>query len=379
MTPLPRSVEMLDSIYGMRFLVRAGLDVPVENGRVTNDFRIQRALPTIMYLVEKGARVILLTHMGRDPKNSTKPLVDILKKYVPVCYVDEVVGEKAEGAVVHMKEGTVVLLENLRSCPGEEANDEAFAEALAAYGNFYVNEAFSVSHRKHASIVTLPKLLPNFAGLDFLNEITELRKARTPAQPSLFILGGAKFETKAPLIEAFTESYTTTFIGGALANDFLKGRGCEVGASLVSSVDLMGNPLVQKENILTPIDVVVEGDGTPRTVARDAVQKNEKILDVGLDSLTNLRPHIDAAKSILWNGPLGNYEAGFGAATKKCAEYIAQSNAHSVVGGGDTVAAIESLGLMDSFGFISTGGGAMLEFLEHGTLPGIEALTPRLQ
>jgi phosphoglycerate kinase len=368
---------MLDTIYGMRFLVRTGFDVPVVDGTVVNDFRIQRALPTIIHLIEKGARVILLTHMGRDPKNSTQPLVEVLEKYVPVRYVDAVVGEKAEGAITHMKEGTVVLLENLRSCLGETENDEAFARTLASYGNFYVNEAFSVAHRTHASIVTLPTLLPNFAGFDLLHEITELRKALTPAHPSLFILGGAKFETKAPLIADYIERYEKTFIGGALANDFLKGKGYEVGRSLISSVDLSGNPIVTKENILLPVDVVAEGEQGAHTVPSDKVEKTEKILDVGLDSIEMLRPHIGSARTILWNGPLGNYEAGFGAATKKCAEYVAQSSAFSIVGGGDTVTAIESLGLMDSFGFISTGGGAMLEFLEHGTLPGIDALTPR--
>lgn len=368
---------MLDNIYGMRFLVRTGFDVPVVDEKVVNDFRIQRALPTIIHLVEKGARVIILTHMGRDPENSTRPLVEVLKKYVSVTYVDQVVGEKAEGAVTHMKEGTVLLLENLRSCAGEEENDPEFARMLASYGNFYVNEAFSVAHRNHASIVSLPKLLPNFAGLDLLNEITELRKALTPVHPSLFILGGAKFETKAPLVAEYTNRYTTTFIGGALANDFLKGKGYEMGTSLTSSVDLRGNPVVEKQNIILPIDVVVSDDKETRTVPSSGVGKEEKVLDVGLESIETLRPHIESAKTILWNGPLGNCEAGFDAATKKCAEYIAAGNAFAIVGGGDTVSAIEALGLLDSFGFISTGGGAMLEFLEHGTLPGIDALTPR--
>lgn len=376
---LPRSIDALGGVFGMRFLIRVGFDVPIVDGKVVNDFRIQRALPTVLHLLEKGARVILLTHVGRDPENSTEPLMEVLSKYIPVRYVNQVVGERAEGAVVHMKEGTALLLENLRSCAGEEENDIEFARSLSAYGNFYVNEAFSVAHRNHASVVSLPTLLPNFAGLDFVREITELRKALMPKQPSLFILGGAKFETKAPLIEQFTEQYTDTFIGGALANDFLKGKGYEVGESLVSSVNLRGNPLVTKEHLLLPTDVVVGTSDAPRTVSSDAVQKGEQILDVGLGSIETLHPYIKSAETILWNGPLGNYEAGFDAATKKCAEYIAQSNAFSIVGGGDTVTAIESLGCMDSFGFISTGGGAMLDFLEQGTLPGIDVLTPRVE
>jgi phosphoglycerate kinase len=374
---LPRSVDMLDDIYGMRFVVRVAFDVPIVDGKVTNDFRIQRALPTIMYLLGKGARVILLTHVGRDPENTTEPLMSALETHIPVRYVDALVGEKVEGSIIHMKEGTAVLLENLRSHEGEEANDAAFARTLSTYGNFYVNEAFAVAHRRHASVVTLPTLMPNFAGFDFLHEVSELGKALTPTHPSLFILGGAKFETKAPLIEKFANSYSHTFIGGALANDFLKGKGYEVGASLTSSVSLKGNPLITKENITTPSEVVVDGEAGVHTVASTAVGHTEKIFDVGLSTLESLRPQIDAAQTILWNGPLGNYEAGFDAGTKACAAYIAQSNAVSIVGGGDTVAAIEALGLMDSFSFVSTGGGAMLEFLEKGTLPALEALTPR--
>jgi phosphoglycerate kinase len=376
--PLPRSVDMLETIFGMRFLVRAGFDVPIENGVVTNTFRIERALPTILYLVERGARVILLTHIGRDPRNSTKPLLEVLSKYVPVRYVNEVVGEQAFGAVMHMKEGTVLLLENIRSCPGEEGNDSALAEKLASYANFYVQEAFSVAHREHASVVTLPKLLPNFAGFDFLREITELRKALVPTNPSLFILGGAKFETKSPLIRRYTDTYTNTFIGGALANDFLKGKGYEVGASLISSSSLAGDSLLTHERLLLPTDVVVEGPLGKRTVLSEGVGKQEKILDVGMQSVEALAPYIAAAKTILWNGTLGNCEAGYDEATKKCAALVAASDAFSVIGGGDTVAAIESLNLMDSFDFVSTGGGAMLDFLEHGTVPGLDVLTPRI-
>ncbi len=372
--PLPRSVDMLDNVYGARFLMRVAFDVPIKDGKVVNEFRIQRALPTIIYLIEKGARVILLTHVGRDPKNTTLPILEVLQRYISVKYVDAVVGEKVIGAVTHMKEGTVLLLENLRSHEGEEANDEVFARELATYGNFYVNEAFPVAHRKHASVDALPRLMPNFAGFDFLHEVTELRKALAPAQPSLFILGGAKFETKAPLIEKFVNTYTHTFIGGALANDFLKGKGYEVGTSLVSDQSLAGNSILDDECIMLPQDVIVKGS---RTIAVAEVAADDAILDVGPASLEALQPRIDGAKTILWNGPLGYYEGGFDAATKKCAEYVAASNAYSIVGGGDTEAAIEALGLMDSFGFVSTGGGAMLEFLEKGTLPALEALTPR--
>lgn len=374
---IPRSIEALDNIYGMRFLVRTGFDVPIVEGRVESTYRIIAALPTITHLIERGARVIVLTHVGRDPKNSTKPLLEVLNKFVPTTYVNEVVGEKAQATTMHMKEGTVVLLENLRSHEGETTNDESFAKTLASYGNFYVNEAFSVSHREHASIVTLPKLLPNFAGMTLLREQKELARMLSPEQPSLFILGGAKFETKEPLIEKYAEKYTNMFLGGALVNDFFKAKGYEVGASLLSSVDLRESPILKKENILLPIDVIAATQESKRETSPQTVQNIEKIVDIGTKSIEMLLPYAKNAKTILWNGPLGNYEEGFDEGTKACAKLLADSGAYTVVGGGDTLSVIESLRLESSFSHLSVGGGAMLQFLEHGTLPGIEALTSR--
>ncbi len=371
----PRSIEELGDIYGMRFLVRSSLDVPIHGGVAEDHFRIHRAIPTFLHLLEKGGRVIILTHVGRDPEISTAPLLPLLERYIPVVHYAGIVGEDVYGKIAHMKEGTALLLGNLRSHEGEEKNDDEFARTLASYADFYVNDAFAVSHRAHASIVGLPKHLPAFAGLTFMDEYDGLMKALTPAHPSLFILGGAKFETKAPLIEEYAKTYTRTFVGGALANDFLKGKGYEVGTSLVSDVSLSGNELLAKENILLPTDVVAEKDGASRMVSADGVSKDERIVDVGLASVEALAPYIAEAKTILWNGPLGNYEGGYDAATKRCAELIAKSAAFSVVGGGDTVSAIHALGLNDSFGFLSTAGGAMLEFLEKKTLPGIEALS----
>lgn len=373
----PRSITELTDIYGMRVIVRSSLDVPIKGGVAEDHFRIQRALPTLRYLVERGARVILLTHVGRDRKNTTKPLQAVLQKYLPIEYIPSLVGDEALGAVTHMKEGSVLLLENLRSHAGEEENDPEFAKALAAYGFFYVNDAFAVSHRAHASVVGIPKHLPSFAGMTFLEEYDALGKAFTPEHPSLFILGGAKFETKQPLIEAYAHAYTNTFIGGALANDFLKGKGYEVGDSLVSPQDLTGHPLLLKENLLMPIDVVAVKGESERIASANDVHADEKILDVGLPSIEMLSPYIKNAKTILWNGPLGNYEGGYDKATKACAKLVAESSAFSIVGGGDTIASIESLGLQGSFGFLSTAGGAMLEFLEKKTLIGIEALSQK--
>ena len=375
-TNRPRSIEALDDIYGLRVIVRASLDVPIKDGKVENTFRVEKALPTILHLIDKGARVIIATHIGRDPKQSTLPLMPVLEKYMTIKHVPGVVGDDVYAAVAHMKEGSVALLENLRSHPGEEANDPEFAKAIASYGNFYVNDAFAVSHRAHASVVSVPQHIPNFAGLSFLEEYDNLTKALTPEHPALFVIGGAKFETKSPLVEKFARHYDHVFIGGAIANDFLKWKGYEVGESVLSATDLSQSPLLHNEHVLTPVDVVaVKGDAS-REIEADAVEPDEKILDVGPKSVAMLVPHVKEAKTILWNGPLGYYEGGYDKATLALAKHVAGSGAFSVVGGGDTIAAIESLGLRESFGFLSTAGGAMLEFLEKGTLPGIAALTP---
>ncbi len=369
-----RTLTDIGDVQGKRVIVRASLDVPIKDGVVQNYFRVERAIPTIQFLLERGAKVVILTHIGRDPKNSTSPLVEALKRYISVTYVDGVVGEEVQQAIEKMENGTALLLENVRAYAEEEANDAAFAARLATNGDIFVNDAFAVSHRAHASIVGISAHIPGYAGITFFEEYTELQKALSPQTPSLFILGGAKFETKAPLIEEYTLHYTHAFVGGAIANDFLKAKGYEVGESLLSPVDLSDSPLLVKENLLLPIDVVAVSGSESRQVASDEVRSDEKILDVGLGTVEMLTPYIQSAKTILWNGPMGNYEGGYDVATKALAEKIAQSEAFSIVGGGDTVAAIEALGLNESFGFLSTAGGAMLEFLEKKSLPGIDAL-----
>ena len=372
--PTVRSIAEMPDIQGKRVIVRTSLDVPIKDGIVQNAFRVKKALPTIQFLIERGAKVILLSHIGRDPQNTLAPLVPLLEKEFPITYIPHLIDPSVGEAIKRMENGTVLLLENLRSKEEEEKNDPEFAKTLASYGDYYVNDAFAVSHRAHASIVGIPAHIPGFGGITFMEEYENLSKALVPETPSLFILGGAKFETKEPLVEKYADHYTHTFIGGALANDFLKGKGYEVGESVLSPVDLSTSPLLKKENVLLPVDVVAVLGELHREVSSDAVHADEKILDVGTRSIEILAPHIKEAKTILWNGPLGYYEGGYDAGTKSCAKLIAESNAFSIVGGGDTVAAIESLGIQDSFGFLSTAGGAMLEFLEKQTLPGIDAL-----
>ena len=372
-TNLPRVVD-IENLVGKRVIVRASLDVPIENGVVTNDFRIKKVLPTLQFLRTAGAQVIVLTHVGRDPENKTAPIFHALKEHIPLAHIEAVLGDSVQASLRALSDRDVLLLGNLRAHPEEEANDPAFAAELASYADYYVNDAFAVSHRAHASIVGIPAHIPGFAGFTFVEEYENLSRALTPEHPALFILGGAKFETKQPLIERYADSYDHVALGGALANDFLKARGLPVGESLVSPVDLSMNPLIHRDNILVPSDVVAVSDRGDREIDAHDVAPDEKIFDIGPRSVEALAPMIAEARTILWNGPLGYYEGGYDGATKAVAELIAEANAFSVVGGGDTVAAIESLGQSDKFGFLSTAGGAMLEFLEKGTLPGIEIL-----
>jgi phosphoglycerate kinase len=375
MSGLPKVTDRED-FGGVRVLLRASLDVPIENGVVTNSFRLKKALPTVTYLTERGAKVILMTHVGRDPENTTEPIFNALKDEIDITYVSEVTGPQVEAAVAALVDGQVLLIGNLRSTKEEEENGEAFAKTLASYGDCYVDDAFAVAHRAHASIVGIPQHFPgaSYAGITFADEYEHLTKALNPEHPALFIIGGAKFETKLPLISKYADSYEHVFVGGALANDLIKAKGYEVGESLLSPIDLKNDPVIKKENILTPSDVVAVSEMGTRTVSVDGVLPYEKILDVGQGSVEALAHQIQGAKTILWNGPLGNYEAGYDTATKECAMLVAKSGAFSIVGGGDTVAAIESLGIDAQFGFLSTAGGAMLEYLEKGTLPGIESL-----
>lgn len=369
------SIKDVGNLSGKYVLVRAPLNVPVKDGKVTNAFRLKQSLETIMYLKDAGARVILISHIGRKEDESLAPVFEALSSYMPLSFSGEIMGEKTQALRDALQDGEVLLLENLRSDAREVANDVGFAQELASLAEVYVNDDFAASHRAHASLDAICDLIPSYAGLGFLHEYEELSKVIEPQNPSLFILGGAKFETKMPLVEKFLPLYDSIFIGGALMNDFFKAKGYEVGTSLVSDFSLEGSPLLSHPKIELPVDIVVANkDGVRRTTVPTDVMQDEAILDVGPQSVVLLSERIKDAKTILWNGPLGNYEYGYPEQTLACAEAIASSGAYSVVGGGDTVAAIEKLDLQDKFGFLSTAGGAMLTFLELGTLPALEAL-----
>jgi len=361
-------------LAGKRVLVRAPLNAPTLKGAVTNDFRIRRAVATIRYLKERGACTILCAHIGRSPSETLLPASRALKQFVPLTFVPDVIGTEARAAIAEMRAGDVILLENLRREEGEANNDEKFARALAGLAELYVNDAFSVSHRRHASIVGVPKFLPHYAGFLLEDEVAHLREALEPPSPSLCILGGAKFDTKEPLIKKMLAVYDRVFVGGALANDVFRACGYEVGRSLVSATP-PSDEVFHNGHLIAPVDVVAQKEnGQARVVDARDVEKDEKIVDIGPDSVRELAPVIKDAAFILWNGPMGVYEEGFDAWTHALAQVVSQSEAKTVVGGGDTIAAIVELDIEDRFSFLSTGGGAMLEFLLQGTLPGIEAL-----
>ncbi|MDO8510324.1 MAG: phosphoglycerate kinase [bacterium] len=366
------SIKDRKDLRGKRVLVRVDFNVPTEAGKVTDDYRIRQTLPTIYHLQKEGAIVLLISHI--ESSESLLPVHAYLEQELPVTFIGDISNEATASLLSYAKPGDIFLFENLRKDPGEKANDLAFAERLAALADIYVNDAFSVSHREHASIIGIPTFLPSFMGLLFEEEVSHLSAALNPEHPFLFVLGGAKFSTKLPLVTKFLEIADNVFIGGALANDLFKAQGFSVGDSTISSDPFDEDKILSNKKLLLPTDVVVEKEGKKSLKRPSEVREGEKIFDAGTETLKELEGEIARAQFILWNGPLGYFEKGYTEGTQKLAKLVAASSAHTIVGGGDTLAAIEGLKLMDKFTFVSTGGGAMLDFLAHETLPGIEAL-----
>lgn len=373
-----RSVRDIKVFENIPILVRAALNVPVENGKVVNDYRLSRALPTIRFLAERGARVVLIGHLGDKGTETLKPVAEALGILTSgVFFFDETVGARARSAIRGLTPGNILVMENLRRNKGERTNGEAFAKELASLADIFVEDCFDTSHRKHASIVGLPRFLPSYSGFLLEEEVKELLRARSPKHQSLAVIGGMKFSTKEAVLTTLLKKYDHMFVGGALANDFLKASGVEVGKSLVSESDIAGiKKLLANPKLLLPVDslVITKGQTEPRVSPVGQIKKDEIIVDHGPNTMALLADLAGKAKTILWNGPLGNYEKEFVGATDDFARAVADSGAYSVVGGGDTIAAIEGLGLLPRFSFVSTGGGAMLDFIAYGTLPGIQAL-----
>lgn len=379
-----------DSLKGKYALLRVDFNVPIDDhGKVREADRIIKSFISIDFLRTLGMKVVLISHIegkGETKGASTvslKPVFEYIQKNLPklpITFSPTLFGADVDAAQTAMKEGDVLLLENLRSDDGEKNNDLIFAKNLALYGDIYINDAFPVCHRKHASIVSLPQFLPHYAGFTLVEEIERIAKAFHPPRPLLFILGGAKFDTKIPLIEKFLAFADKVFVGGALANNFFKEQGLEVGQSLVSDGDFHLKKYFDDKKLMLPQDVIVKNvkSGTASSKPKEFIHTDEVVVDIGPESLADVEHAIAKSKFILWNGPMGNYEDGFRHQTLGIAEAIIRSGKEAVLGGGDTVAAIASLsekGLnTDHKVFVSTGGGAMLEYLLNETLPGIEAL-----
>ncbi len=376
-----RSIREIKNLKNKVILLRAGFDVPIKNGKVVDTRRIKVLIPTIKYLMKKGPLVIL-SHQGRpkgkrDMTLTLKPLIPVLEKLLKkkIKFADSCIGEETEKKAKSLKKGEVLLLENLRFNPGEEKNDQNFAKELSKLGDIYVADAFPDAHREHASIVSIPKFLPAYVGFQLEKEIKYLSLVLEKAKhPFLLILGGAKFETKLPIIKRFLKTVDNIFIGGALVSQVLKEEGFETGISLVENKKYNLSEIVKNSKIMLPIDLLIFDGGKEHAVSFNGVTKNGNIVDIGSETIKELEEKIKKAKMILWNGPLGETSAGFDKGTEKIVKAVAKSKAISVVGGGDTLEVISKLKLEKKFTFISTGGGATLDFLINGTLPGIKAL-----
>lgn len=370
------TIKNIKDLKGKRVILRLDFNVPMKNGKIVETMRIDRALPTIEYLRKKQARIIILSHLGSDGSQSLKPAALYVSKAldINVGFVPDFRLESARAVTERLPLGGVVVFENLRLDERETKNDPVFSKYLASFGDMYVNDAFAVSHRAHASVVGITKYLPSYIGLLLADEIKNLSLALKPKHPFLFILGGAKFETKMPLMKKFMKIADTVFVGGILANDFFHDQGFEVGASTVDHYDTKLAPLLKKGNILLPTDVVTQNGKQTSIKPVNKILREEKIVDVGPDTIKNLAPVLKKAKLIVWNGPLGYYEEGFDKGTIALMNAIARTKAISIIGGGDTAVIVEKLGIAKRFTFVSTGGGAALDFLANGTLPGIDAI-----
>ncbi len=371
-----RSLSTLPKLSGARVLVRVDYNVPFAGTKIRNTSRIDASFQSIKTVIKKGGTPVLIAHLG-DESASLRPVATYLSKTFKTVFVTEDVTSKNILDILNqVPKGTVVLLENIRRYKGEEKNSAPFAKALARLGAYYVNDAFSVSHRAHASVVGLPKLLPSYAGIQLALEITTLSKATTGTKhPFAFILGGAKFSTKIPLLKQFVTKADHVVIAGAILNSFYKTLGFEVGKSVVEDgYEKQIKALAKNPALLLPIDVVVLR-GTKKVVCTpDEVEKADVIVDIGPQSVALIVEKIKKAKLVVWNGPTGWYEKGFTKASTDIAKAIGASKAHALIGGGDTGAVIEKAVKNTKHIFISTGGGATIDFLATCTLPGIKAL-----
>ncbi len=359
-----------------RVIIRLDWNVPVQDGTITDTSRIDVTFEFLKKLSFAGVKMVLMTHFG-EKGESLSPIIPYIKLHLPFIVFNQSMelGE-LEQVSRDIKDGEGILIENVRLWKGEEDNLPSLGRSFAALGDVYINNAFSVSHRKHASVVGIPKNILSYLGPLFIRELENLSKALTPIKPALLIVGGAKIKTKLSLIERYLDQGVGVFVGGAMVHDIWKARGIEIGESLCDGTIPLSESFLHHPELITPVDVVLE---TGETVPYSSIPKTGKVVDCGIETVLLLEKIMKESKTIIANGPLGLYEKGWLKGTEQILMKVGEATATTYIGGGDTVAVAHSLHLLRKFDFVSLGGGAMLEYLASGTLPGIHAVTESKQ
>lgn len=369
-------IEDYSSLKGKRVIIRLDWNMPFSNGAITDTSRADVTFEFLKKLSFAGVKMIIMTHYG-EKGESLSPLVPYLVQHLPfMTFAPSLEFPDLEKAARGLTEGQAILLENVRLWKGEEENLPSLGRSFASLGDIYINNAFSVSHRSHASVVGIPNSLLSYLGPLFVRELEHLTLALTPTKPALLIVGGAKIKTKLSLIERYLDQGVQVFVGGAMVHDIWKARGVEVGESLSDGTLHLSQTLLAHPLLVTPIDVVLENG---KTVYFSAIPKDGKVVDCGVETVALVSKMIQSSKTVIANGPLGLYEKGWLKGSELILTALAHAETTSYIGGGDTVAVAHSLHLLRNFDFVSLGGGAMLEFLASGTLPGIHAVTKSKQ
>jgi len=390
-----RSMRQLKGVAGKVIFLRVDFNVPLNNGKVKEDYKIIAGLATIRFLLRYGAKIVIATHLGdpggkKSQKFSTEPVAKRLEKLLgkKIIFVKDCIGPKVEKAIESMAAGQIVFLENLRFYPGEEKDDKQFAKQLSRFSDIYINNAFAVSHRGHASVSAIKAFLPAYAGLLLEQEVSSIERALKPHKPLVVVIGGAKIGTKLPIIKNFINKASQILVGGAVANDFLQSLGYEVGKSKVSGdVNLAKQAIAMYKKagnakIILPLDLVVskkkDGSGHLTVKSVSSVAKDDYIYDIGPKTISFYSRYLKQANTIAWNGPMGWFEQdSFKHGTIALARVIASRSsgrAFGVVGGGETVEALKLAGMFDQMDWVSTGGGAMLDFLAGEPMPGLKGI-----